>query len=174
MKNLNNKVNSLTQKLNSKIVKLDKLNAQIERTNKLIDKYKVELGLKDELYNDYESIRGDILSLKEEFVNDSTNFLLDNIESFAKTILSKFKELDSTEKKFLKYMNTDIDAVNDKIEAATTLNNNKKHQIEDLKAEIADLEYQINKLKTELTENSEDDSWDFNTEDVEDVEEIDV
>jgi chromosome segregation ATPase len=174
MKNLDDKLNSLTQSLNSKIAKLNKLNAQVEKTNKSIDRYKIELGLKDELYNDYESIRSDILNLKEEFVNDSTNFLLDNIENFAKVILSKFKELNSTEKKFLKYVNIDTDAISNKIEIATVLNNNKKHQTEDLKAEIADLEYQINKLKTELAEGSEDDSWDFSTENVEDVEEIDV
>jgi peptidoglycan hydrolase CwlO-like protein len=170
MKNLDDKVNSLIQKLNFKIAKLDKLNAQVEKTNKLIDKYKIDLGLKDELYNDYESIRVDILSLKEEFVNDNTNFLLYNIENFAKAILNKFKELNNTEKKFLKYMDIDIDAINNKIEVATVLNNNKKHQIEDLKAEIADLEYQINELKTKLTENLEDDSWDFNINDVEEVE----
>jgi peptidoglycan hydrolase CwlO-like protein len=174
MKNLNNKVISLTQKLNSKMEKLDKLNAQIEKTNKLINKYEAELELKDEMYNNSESIRNDILGLKEEFVNDDANFLLDHIEEFAKTVLEKFKDLDNIESKFLKYMNIDVSAINNKIEAATTLNNTRKHKMEDLKVEITNLEDQINKLKAELIENSEDDSWDFNTEDVEDVEEIDA
>jgi len=174
MKNLNNKVISLTQKLNSKIAKLDKLNIQVERSNKLINKYKTELELKDELYNNCESIRSDILNLKEEFVNNGTNFLLDNIENFAKTVLSKFKELDNAEKKLLKYMNTDTVAINNKIETATILNTKKMYKIQDLKVEIADLEYQINKLKDELIENPEDDSWNFNIKDEEDIEEIDA
>jgi peptidoglycan hydrolase CwlO-like protein len=170
MKVLDDKVNSLIQKLNFKIAKLDKLNAQVKRTNRLIDKYKAELELKDKWYNNCELIQYDILVLKEEFVNSNTNFLLDNIENFAKTILNKFKELDDAGRKFLKYMDIDTDAINGKIEAATILNNKKKYKMENLKIKIANLEHQINKLKTELVENLEDDSWDFNINDVEEVE----
>jgi primosomal protein N'' len=182
MKNLNNKIISLTQKLNSKIKNLDKLNTQIERANNLIYRYDTKLQLKENLYKKVESIKNDIIGLKEEFVNDSENYFLDNIENYAETILSKFKELNLFNREIAKHMNVTADDINSKIEAIITLNNKRLKKVDALKLEITNLEDQIDdlnaKLKTELNdEHSENDEWlteHYDDQNVEDFEEVEV
>jgi predicted nucleic acid-binding Zn-ribbon protein len=150
MKVLDNKVISLTQKLDSKIKKLDKLNAQVERANRLIYNYDVKLQLKEQLSKNVRFITNDILGLKEEFVNNDANFLLDHIEEFAKTVLGKFKDLNRINKEIAKRIDLTADDINSKIEAIITLNNKRLKKIDALKLEIINLEDQIDEMNAKL------------------------
>jgi len=182
MKTLDNKVISLTQKLNSKIAKLDKLNAQIERANRLIYNYDVKLQLKKVLSKKVEFIKNDILGLKEEFINDSENSFLDHIEEFAKTVLEKFKDLDRINKEITKRADLTADNINNKIEAVIALNNKRLKKVDALKLEITNLEDQIDdinaKLRAEFNdEHTENDIWWLevrNKQNVEDSKEAEV
>jgi chromosome segregation ATPase len=146
MKTLDDKIDSLTKKLNSKMKRLDKLNTQIETANRLIYNYNVELQLKENLCKRVEFIKNDIVDLKEEFINDNENSFLDRIEEFAKTILEKFKDLNRTNKEIAKRMNLSVDDIKSKIEVIVTLNDKRSKEVDVLKLEITNLEDRIDDL----------------------------
>jgi chaperonin cofactor prefoldin len=182
MKTLDNKVISLTQKLNSKIAKLDKLNAQIERANRLVYNYDVKLQLKENLYKRVGYIKDDIIDLKDQFVNDSENYFLDHIEEFAETILEKIKDLNRINREIAKRVDLSADDINSKIEAIITLNNKRLKKVDALKLEITNLEDQIDDLNAKLRaefndEHTENDvllTEHYDDQNVEDFEEVEV
>jgi uncharacterized protein Yka (UPF0111/DUF47 family) len=146
MKILDEKIDRLTQRLDSKMKKFDKLNTQIERANMLIYNYNIKLQLKENLCKRVEYIKDDIVDLKDQFINDSENYFLDNIENFAETVLEKFRDLNRTNREIAKYMNLSVDDIKSKIEAITTLNNKRLKEIDALKLQITNLEDQIDGL----------------------------
>jgi predicted nucleic acid-binding Zn-ribbon protein len=164
MKTLDDKIYNLTQKVNSKMKRLNKLNAQIERANRVINSGDIKIQLKENLYKKIESIKNDILDLKDQFVNNSENSILYNIEDFVRVALEKFKDLKRFDKEIAKHMNISIDDINNKIEAIITLNNKRLKEVDALKLEITNLEDQINDLsaksRAELSEGVvPDDKW---------------
>jgi chromosome segregation ATPase len=182
MKILDEKINSLTKKLNSKMKKFDKLNTRIETANRLIHNYNVELQLKENLCKRVGYIKDDIIDLKDQFVNDSENYFLDHIEEFAETVLEKIKDLNRTNREIAKRMNLSVDDIKGKIEAVVTLNNKRLKEIDALKLEITNLEDQIDDLnaksRAELDEGyvPEDKWWTVShvKQNVEDSEEVEA